>query len=202
VPPWLAKYQTAPKEAVDSLVGLRSRTHAKLQKDGKDMNWFSLACDETLEEGKLIERQAALLGLSAIDRMQPIVALLNDPNANGRRKYSHEVIHYWLNQDAGRAQLLIDLLKDTGFTEDEAKMLLSLYRGVKQAGPGTIQALLQEMASPRVAIREQAWQVLTAVAPERPNIFDPIGSEEQRTKAISIISAKIAQKKADVPPPP
>ncbi len=202
VPVWLAKNQTAPKEAVDSLMNLRGRTHAKLQKDGKDMNWFSLACDETLEEGKLIDRQAALLGLSAIDRLQPIIALQNDPSANGRRKYSHEVIHYWLNQDAGRAQQLIDLLKDAGYAEDEAKLLLTLYRGTTQSTPATIQALLQDMAHSRVAIREQAWQVLTALAPDRPNIFDATGTEEQRTKAISVISAKIAQKKADVPPPP
>lgn len=202
VPVWLAKNQTTPKEAVDSLISLRGRTHAKLQKDGKDMNWFSLACDETLEEGKLIDRQAALLGLSAIDRLQPIIALQNDPAANGRRKYSHEVIHYWLNQDAGRAQQLIDLLKDAGYAEDEAKLLLTLYRGTTQSTPTTIQALLQAMAHPRVAIREQAWQVLTTLAPDRPNIFDASGTEEQRTKAISVISAKIAQKKADVPPPP
>lgn len=200
---WLARYQTAPKEAVDSLVGLRSRTHAKLQKDSKDMNWFSLACDETIEEGKLIERQAALLALSAIDRLQPIIALQNDTNANGRRKYSHEVIHYWLNQDANRAQQLIDQLKEAGYSEDEAKLLLTLYRGTTQATPATIQALLTDMAHPRVAIREQAWQVLTAIAPERPNIFDPAGSDDQRTKAINVISGKLSQKKAaDVPPPP
>ncbi|MFT3881635.1 MAG: hypothetical protein QM703_18475 [Gemmatales bacterium] len=201
LPVWLAKYQTAPKEAVESLVGLRSRTHAKLQKDTRDMNWLSLACDETLEEGKLIDRQAALLELSAIDRMAPIIALQNDPNANGRCKYSHEVVHYWLNQEENRAGQLIDLLKEAGYSEDEAKLLLTLYRGTKQATPATISALLLDMASPRVAIREQAWQVLTAIAPERPNIFDPIGTEEQRTKAISVISAKLAPKK-DVPPPP
>ncbi|HQR09520.1 MAG TPA: hypothetical protein PLN21_22040 [Gemmatales bacterium] len=202
VPVWLAKYQTAPKEAVESLVGLRSRTHAKLQKDTRDMNWLSLACDETLEEGKLIERQAALLELSAIGRMQPIIALLNDANANGRRKYSHDVVHYWLNQEESRAAQLIDLLKDTGYSEDEAKLLLTLYRGTKEATPATIAALLQDMASPRVAIREQAWRVLTAIAPERPNIFDPIGAEEQRTKAISLINTKLTPKKANVPPPP
>jgi len=202
VPVWLAKYQTAPKEAVESLVGLRSRTHAKLQKDNRDMNWFSLACDETLEEGKLIERQAALLGLSAIDRLQPILALQNDAKANGRRKYSHEVIHHWLNQDAGRAVVLIDLLKEAGYSEDEAKLLLTLYRGTKESTPEIVAALLQDMGSPRVAIREQAWQVLTAIAPERPNIFDPSGTEEQRAKAISVISAKLATKKGDVLPPP
>lgn len=202
MPVWIAKYQTAPKEAVESLVALRTRTHAKLQKNGKDLNWFSLACDEILEEGKLIDRQTAMLGLSTLDRLQPLLALQNDPAANGRRKFSHEVIHHWLNQDAARAQALLDLLKEAGYSDDDSKRLLSLYRGTTKASPDVMQALLLDMAHPRVAIREQAWQVLTALMPDRPNIFDPTGPEEQRTKAISVIATRLNEKKPTVVPPP
>ena len=203
LPIWIAKYQTAPKEAFESLVGLRSRTHAKLQKSGRDLNWFALACDEVLEEGKPIDRQAAMLGMSTIDRLKPLIALQNDMTANGRRKYSHEVIHHWLDQDADRAQILLDQLKEAGYSDEEGKLLLALYRGTTVNNPATLQALLQDMAHARVAIREQAWQVLTALAPERPNIFDPAGAEEQRLKAIDVISKKLAQqrKPVDVPPP-
>ncbi len=203
LPVWLAKYQTAPKEAVESLVALRSRTHAKLDNESSDLKWFSLSCDEGLEQGKLIDRQCAILGLTAINRLMPVIQLQNDPLANGRRKFSHEAIHFWLNQDVSRAQTLIQQLKEAGYLEDEAYLLLALYRGTTQSTPDRIRALLQAMGHARVAIREQAWQVLTTLAPERPNIFDPVGPEEQRTKAISILSSKLIQKPVgDIPPPP
>lgn len=203
MPLWLAKYQTAPKEAIESLIALRGRTHAKFQKNGRDLNWFSLACDETLEEGKLTDRQAAMLGLSTINRLKPLISLQNDASANGRRKYSHEVIHHWLNQDPDRAQVFLDLLKEAGYADDEGKLLLALYRGTTQNNPATLQALLLDMSHTRVAIREQAWQVLSALAPDRPNIFDPAGSDEQRSKAIEVITKRLAQQKNkdDVLPP-
>lgn len=203
LPLWLGKYQTAPKEAVDSLIALRSRTHAKLDPESSDLKWFSLACDEGLEQGKLIDRQCAILGLTAMNRLKPVIQLQNDPLANGRRKFSHEAIHLWLKQDASRLETLILALKEAGYTDEEASLLLSLYRGTDKNTPDRLKALLQAMGHSRVAIREQAWQVLTALAPERPNIFDPIGPEEQRTKAISVISGRLVKKLADeIPPPP
>lgn len=203
VPVWLAKYQTAPKEAVDSLVALRSRTHIKLEREANDLKWFALACEESLDSGKLIDRQAALLGLAVMNRMQPVVALQNDAGANGRRKYSHEVVRFWLNQDAGNALKLVEMLKEQGYTEADAKLLLALYRGVKQGDVGRLKSLLEYLAHDKVAIREQAWQLLTQLAPERPNIFDPAGALDQRTKAIGIITNKLNLKPAAaVAPPP
>jgi hypothetical protein len=202
LPLWLAKLQTAPKEAFDGLVALRSRTHAKLDGEQPDLKWYTLACEETLEEGKLIERQAAILGLASMNRLPPIIALASNASANGRRKFSHEAIQLWLSQDTSRAASLLELLKEQGYGEEEAKLLLALYRGVKEATPLQLQALVRHLGHDRVAIREQAWRLLTQLMPERPNIFDPVGPEEQRTKAISILRTKVQEKTpADVPPP-
>ncbi|MFO0816262.1 MAG: hypothetical protein U0796_23835 [Gemmatales bacterium] len=202
LPVWLARHQTAVKEAYDSLVALRARTHAKLDDVQPELKWFSLACEETLDEGKLIDRQAAILGLTILDRLQPVLALANNPSANGRRKFSHEAIQYWLNQEADRAGMLLDQLREVGYSDDDAKLLLALYRGVKQSTPLQLQALVRHLGHERVAIREQAWRLLSQLAPERPNIFDPVGPEDQRTKAISIIRGKLLEKMSgDVPPP-
>lgn len=191
LPVWLSKYQTAPREAVDSLVSLRSRMHAKLQQDGNDHKWFALACDEAIEEGKLIDRQAGLLGMTAVNRIAPLVKLQNDPLANGRRKYSHDVIQLWLNQEPGHANQLKEILKTQGYQDEDALLLLALYRGIEQPTPQSIQRVLQAMAHPSVAIREQAHRVLITHVPDRPNIFDPAGPAEQRSKAIQIIRNRL-----------
>lgn len=191
LPAWLSKYQTAPREAVDSLVSLRSRVHARLQQDGNDHKWFALACDEAIEEGKLIDRQAGLLGMSAVNRIAPLVKLQNDPLANGRRKYSHDVVQLWLNQDPAHATQLKEILKAQGYRDEDALLLLALYRGIEQATPKSIHTVLEAMAHPSVAIREQAHRVLSAHVPERPNIFDPVGPEDQRNKAIQIIRSRL-----------
>jgi hypothetical protein len=203
VPVWLAKYQTAPKEAVESLVALRARAHAKLEKDGSDLKWLALAGEEGLEQGKLIDRHCAIQTLVALQRLKPVLQLQNDPLANGRRKFSHEAIHHWLKQDVSRAGMLVAMLKEGGYTDDDAKLLLALYRGTTQKTPEKLQGLLRALGSSQVAIREEAWRVLSTLAPERPNIFDPVGPEDQRIKAVSILTSKLLQKPAgEVPPPP
>jgi len=204
VPTWLAKRQTAAKEFVDSLIALRSRTHAKLQdNDGKDMSWFRLACEESLEERRLPERQAALLGLAAVDHLAPVVRLMDDPSGNGRRKYAHDVVHLWLNQLDERADALLKLLADASFSPDDAKLLLTLFRSVPKASPAVVQALLTNMNHPQIAIREQAFRDLSALEPDRPGIYDAASNEDQRLKAIEVIRNRLSaqQKGAAVLPP-
>jgi hypothetical protein len=205
VPAWLAKRQTAAKEFVDSLVALRTRTHAKLQgNDGKDLTWFRLACEESLDERRLPERQAGLLGLSAVDHMMPVVRLMNEPTANGKRKYAHDVVLHWLNQGEDRATALANLLVDAGYTQDNAKLLLALFRNVPQSSPAVVTSLLANMNHPQLAIREQAYRDLSTLEPDRPGVYDPAGTEEQRLKAIEVIRNRLAQQKKTgvVPPPP
>jgi hypothetical protein len=203
VPVWLSKRQTASKEFVESLVALRSRTHAKLQgNDGKDLTWFRLACEEGLEERRLPERQAALIGLSAVDHILPVVQLMNEPAGNGKRKYAHDVVHHWLNQGEDRATILVNLLVESGYTQDNAKLLLALFRSVSQSSPAVVTSLLANMNHPQLAIREQAYRDLSTLEPDRPSVYDPASTEEQRLKAIEVIRNRLTQKKNGVVPPP
>jgi hypothetical protein len=58
----------------------------------------------------------------------------------------------------------------------------------------------------QLAIRDQAWQVLSSVAPERPTVYDPTTSPELRTKSIEAIKTRLAKPLnktgSAVPPPP
>jgi hypothetical protein len=205
VPAWISKHLTAPKEAVNSLVGFRSRVHAKLTSDGKDQNWLRLACEESLEERGLAERQEAILIQAALDNIAPLVRSLNDQNTE-RRKLSREVLIPWLGQQDDRVTMLLNQLVDQGYSQADAKLLLALFRGPGMVTPVLIASLLQDMNHSQLAIRDQAWQVLSSVAPERPTVYDPTTSPELRTKSIEAIKTRLAKPLnktgSAVPPPP
>lgn len=192
VPTWISKHLTAPKEAVSSLVAFRSRVHAKLTGDGKDQNWLRLACEESLEERGLVERQEAILIQAALDNSAPLVRSLNDQNTE-RRKLSREVLIHWLGQQDDRVVTLLNQLVDQGYTQADAKLLLALYRGPGQVTPILIASLLQDMNHSQLAIRDQAWQVFSSVAPERPTVYDPTTTPELRTKSIEAIKTRLAK---------
>jgi hypothetical protein len=204
VPTWISKRLTAPKEAVGSLVGFRSRVQAKLAGDGKDENWLRLACEESLEERQPVERQEAILIQAAIDNLPPLVRSLSDQNAE-RRRLTREVLIHWLGQQEERVTTLLSQFVDQGYSQEDAKLLLALYRGPAIVTPALIASLLQQLNHSQLAIRDQAWQVLSSVAPERPSVYDPTTSPELRAKSIEVIKTRLAKplnRNGATPPPP
>ncbi len=202
LPAW-TKRTTAAKEAVNGLVALRSRTHHKLTTENKDQTWLRLACEESLEERSPIERQAGILCLAAMDHLKPLIRSLNDAQNGERRKISREALISWVGQEQDRVGKLLSSLIDAGYPEEDAKLLLALYRGPGKAAPETVQALLQHMNHGLLAIRDQAFVDLCALLPERPTGYDATAGEEQRLKAIEVLRARLVQpmKKSTAPVP-
>jgi hypothetical protein len=167
----IAKYQAAVKASDPRTALIDLLSHAAKEQDREQAK-------ATVE--------FAVFGLAAINDIERVMQVLDDPNQAEARHAAVIALRHWIGNDAGRDRLLYQfLINRLNYTKTQAATVLQLLHDAYAADdPVTYETLIDYLGHPKLSIRELAWRHLLHLVPEDIIVpYDPAAAPTERAKA-------------------
>jgi hypothetical protein len=135
-----------------------------------------------------VQRLAGVTVLGALDDLPHLLEALGDPARPDVREQAVLVLRHWLGREPGQIARLAHVLKQQGYSDTQARMLVQLLVGfsaAQRAEPATYDLLLDYLDHNKLAVRELAHWHLVRLAPAGRTIaYDPAAAAPQREESI------------------
>ncbi len=128
----------------------------------------------------------AIFGLAAVNDIDRVMQVLDDPHHGVGRKAAVIALRHWIGDEVGRDRLLYQHLIDRlGYSKAQAATILQLLHSALAADePDTYELLIAYLRHEKLAIRELAWWHLSRMVPEDILIpYDAASSPAERSRA-------------------
>jgi hypothetical protein len=195
-PAWMTK-KTLPDDVRAATTRFATRLGEKLKVGGNEVGWVRVACQESLEETKPWERALAVFCLGAVDQVELLVKELDTDARADIRVRTLDALFHWLGRQPGQDVPLRAALQKREFSAADQEMLVRLLRGFKETGRPTIEMLVNNLNSERLAIRELSYfslHLALQLQADKLAGYDPAAPAEAREAAIRTIRTRILGK--------
>jgi hypothetical protein len=128
----------------------------------------------------------AVYGLAAINDMDRVMQVLDDPRQADARKAAAIALRHWIGDAAGRDRRLYHfLIERLRYSKAQSATVLQLLHSALAADePDTYDVLLSYLRHEKLVIRELAWRQLLRMVPKDLAVpYDPAASAAERAKA-------------------
>jgi hypothetical protein len=202
-PQW-EKTPPATKEADEMTAALEDLSKRMVDKKSVD-----IVLVEGLQSDKLSQRFLSIYCLGALDEVRRLLDVLGeeDPNHGPDRNIAGAVLQNWLSRGPQMSKELYDpatraglLTENRKYLSGEAETILKLLYGFNVAelrSADTYRVLADYLLSPKVAIRELAFDQLWLMGARLK--FDPTAPEAERQKIAAEVNKMVDDHK--LPPP-
>lgn len=193
-PAWLAKKPNPAPDLRDALQAFNRRVTDKVAAAKKEepLGWIRVACEEAIADRRPWERALALALLGTLDQTGALAATLEEANQPELRRLAMSLLENFLGRDLDQHVVLAAELRKRGYEAADADRLVVLLRGIDQPNRVQIRALLRDLKSNRLALREAAFANLQTLFPaERLAGYDPAASAMQRDRAVDALEARL-----------
>ena len=179
-------------EVKRTLTAFHDNIFRKVQNQQRELPWIVIACQEALGQNRESYRHMALYTLGAIDQIRELVSVPeNAPTADTRRA-ALEALAHWAGRQPGQQQALRGVLRDRGYLDDEAELILALLRKIDKPDRAAVERLLANLKHKRLIIRELAYQNLLILLPqERLSGYNPSASPEQLDTSVDQLKRRL-----------
>jgi hypothetical protein len=169
----MAKYQAAVKDSDPRTVlfNMLSAGRSPSESQGEEVKATS---------------EFAVFGLAAINDIDRVMQVLNDPSQAEARRAAAIALRHWIGDDPGRDRLLYQFLMDRlRYPKAHAATVLQLLHTAYPADePETYETLIAYLLHEKLPIRELAWRYLLHLVPEDIAVpYDPASARDKRAKA-------------------
>jgi hypothetical protein len=193
--PWMNRKTKLPDELLTATARFSKRVTDKLSMGGSEVSWVKVACQESFEENRPWERAVALFCLGALDQVGPVLKTLDTNDKPDVRVRALDTLFHFVGRQSDQDVPLRAALKDQGFAEGDAEMILRLLHGFDQNNREVIDLLINNLTSSRLAIRELSFFVLHMLAPaDKLTGYDPNGPQEIRDTGARTIRMRLLGK--------
>ncbi len=191
-PPELSTKPTDPKKATEVKVPLEELA-MRLAKNDK---MVASNLEEAVESGRALEGVLAVRGLGAIGAIPKVIDILGNPKlAQGARHEAIFVLRAWIGRGTVYDKQLYDPEKKDGwlikkdYDPIDAKAVFDLLHAFyyldAQSQPEVIDALINYLRHPKLAVRELAfWHLLRSPAGRVQLNYNATWDQERRDKAV------------------
>ncbi len=151
------------------------------------------------------ERQAAVVGLGAVDDLTRLIHIMGNKEHADTREMAVLALRHWLGRESGQAVKLYDhLMKAEKYNAVQAKNLCYLLAGIeeeKRRQPQTYDLLILALNASKTTTRELAhWHLIRLVPHGKSIAYNAAGPEAQRLEAIAAWRRLVPEGELPLPP--
>jgi hypothetical protein len=180
---WTRPNPPLPKGLPKEVEGLRRELRQAANQLSLDLFGApELGILKSLSSAEPTRRKLAVRACGALDMLPRLVDALTDKNRPDVRQSAIETLSRWITSSRDYEYRLFDALKGR-YSPVEAEKIVTLLHGPPGKGrfvPQTYEVLIEQLASPRMPIRDlAAWQLFQLVPRAREVRFDPTAPPER-----------------------
>jgi hypothetical protein len=157
-------------------------------------NLLAAAKNEREPKQARARTQFAVFGLAAINDLERVLQVLNDPMQAEARRAAVLALRHWIGDAPGHDQRVHRfLIEHAGYSKARATTVLQLLHSAFAADdPDTYEILIAYLRHNNLGVRELAWWHLSRLVPEGVSVpYDPAGPDAERARAYAAWKALI-----------